>query len=99
MIDGGGSNNGGGPMAKFGSTVPLLLAQAIETLRAVGFDLPAVLNANTPETGGNGNRPPSDPLDQIAAEVDATSAPPRRSARRAPPPLDPPAERPEAPGL
>ena len=90
MIDGGGGN-GGGPMAKYGSTVPLLLAQAIESLRAVGFDLPSVLNANghTSSSGVNGNANGHSQLDELAAEVDA----------RTTPPLDPPAERAEAPGL
>lgn len=90
MIDGGGGG-GNGPMAKYGSTVPLLLAQAIETLRAVGFDLPSVLNPNghtAPAANGNGHAP----LDELAAEVESQGA-------RNVPPLEPPSERPEAQGL
>jgi flotillin len=99
MIDGGGGNGAGSPMAKYGSTVPLLLAQAIETLRAVGFDLPAIL---TPERGngtpGNGHAE----LDALASEVEASTGPAPRAAAAStvtPEPLDPPAERPEQPGL
>lgn len=91
MID-GGNGEGSGPMAKFGSTVPLLLAQAIETLRAVGLDLPAVLGA----TGSRGDGGPreNDGLDELAAEVDNST-----SGSRASIPLDPPEERSQNPGL
>lgn len=79
-------------MAKYGSTVPMLLAQAIETLRAVGLDLPAMLTPERSSSNANGHTE----LDALAEEVEATSMP---APRNAPPPPDPPAERPEAPGL
>jgi flotillin len=88
MIDGGGGNGSSSPMAKYGSTVPLLLAQAIETLRAVGFDLPAILTPDKSHASGNGSNP--DALEAIAAEVEGKAGAP---------PLDPPAERPQNPGL
>ncbi|MBK7327781.1 MAG: flotillin family protein [Dehalococcoidia bacterium] len=85
MIDGGGAN-GSGPLGKYGSTVPLLLAQAIETLRAVGLDLPALFSPEKAPAPGDASS--ASALDSLAAEVEA-------SAR----PLDPPSERSEAPGL
>lgn len=88
MIDGGsGNGSGGGPMARYGSTVPLLLAQAIETLRAVGLDLPGLLSGvgedSRPKENGHTR------LDELAAEADATPVP---SATAAPP--EPPARAP-----
>ena len=86
MIDGGGGN-GSGPLGKYGSAVPMLLAQAIEPLRAVGLDLPAIL---TPEkTAGTGDGAAPAALDRLAEEVEASSASP----------LDPPSDRSEASGL
>ncbi|HEY4670038.1 MAG TPA: SPFH domain-containing protein [Tepidiformaceae bacterium] len=71
LID-GGSGNGAGPMGKYSSQVPLMLAQAIETLRAVGLDIPGLF---VDEDGRTTRRPPtgaSPQLDQIAEEIDGT---------------------------
>jgi flotillin len=95
MIDGGSGNGPGSPIAKYGSTVPLLLAQAIETLRAVGFDLPAILTPERAGTNGSGHGE----LDALAAEVEATAAPSAPRTAQPPAPLDAADERPEAPGL
>jgi flotillin len=75
LIDGGSGNGGAGPLGKYGSTVPLLLAQAIETLRAVGLDLPAVLSGNVGES--NGSTPSTNGhsvLEDLATEVDRTAS-------------------------
>ncbi|MCC7366708.1 MAG: flotillin family protein [Dehalococcoidia bacterium] len=83
MIDGGGGN-GAGPVGKFSSTVPMLLAQAIETLRAVGLDLPGLLNGQGEDgatngrvaTPANGAAPATNPaIESLAAEVDAGGPP------------------------
>jgi flotillin len=78
MIDGGsGNGTGGGPLGKYGASVPMMLAQAIETLRAVGLDLPSLLNGvGEPEeqraaSNGHASNPA---LDDLAAEVDRTAA-------------------------
>jgi flotillin len=82
---GGGNGNGAGPLGKYGSAVPMMLAQAIETLRAVGLDLPGLLNAEDGVSGqrnGNGNGHGSavpaegrEKLDEIAARVDEAEPP------------------------
>lgn len=70
-----GSGNGSGSLGKYGSAVPMLLAQAIETLRAVGLDLPGLLNQDearpatlSPDAARK--------IDEIAAQVDLPGAPP-----------------------
>ncbi len=79
MIDGGSGNGGAGPLGKYGSSVPMLLAQAIETLRAVGLDLPGLLNGvgddDRQRVVSNGHDIGRDAaLDDLAAEVDRTAA-------------------------
>ncbi|MGH8431694.1 MAG: flotillin domain-containing protein, partial [Solimonas sp.] len=84
MIDGGSGNGGAGPLGKYGSAVPMLLAQAIETLRAVGLDLPSLLNGvgdGNEKAVTNGHAA----LEELAAEVERSAAP------RATPPAEPPA--------
>ncbi|MGH2608324.1 MAG: flotillin domain-containing protein, partial [Tepidiformaceae bacterium] len=90
MIDGGSGNGGGGPLGKYGTAVPMLLAQAIETLRAVGLDLPGLLNGvGEPEqrTVSNGRSPA---LDDLAAEVDRAAAAKAPAAGPQPPSAESP---------
>lgn len=42
------SGSGGGPAGKWGGQVPLMLAQTIESLKAVGLDLGAILGRRAP---------------------------------------------------
>lgn len=82
MID-GGNGSGSGPLGKYGSTVPLMLAQALETLRAVGLDLPGLLGADgggLNATNGHSPAPGSAALDDIAGEVEARRAVPPAEA-------------------
>ncbi|MEX2080292.1 MAG: flotillin domain-containing protein, partial [Dehalococcoidia bacterium] len=99
MIDGGGGGNGtaGGPLGKYGSTVPLLLAQAIETLRAVGLDIPGMLGQTD---GGGMHSPPAAPgegvtdsaalarIEEAATAADSPQAPAVRP-KSAPPAAEP----------
>lgn len=71
-----GSGNGAGSMGKYGTAVPMMLAQAIETLRAVGLDLPGLLNQDD-ESGRSSDTPAADvpasaraALDELQLEVD-----------------------------
>jgi flotillin len=81
MLDGGGGN-GTGPLGKFSNTVPMLLAQAIETLRAVGLDIPGLLDMESADTEGNGAgptgaapdaSPAASAIDRIANDVDESA--------------------------
>ncbi len=88
MIDGGnGASSGGGPMGKYGSAVPMLLAQAIETLRAVGLDIPGMLgqveggDSNVPPNGASPNAP-AGALDAIEEAAQAAEAPPGSGRQR-----------------
>jgi len=92
MIDGGGGSGGNGtsPMSRYGAAVPMMLAQAIETLRAVGLDLPALFSSEPQPAEADGRRR----LDQLAAEVDASPAAP---ASPAPAPVVPPSPPPPPP--
>jgi hypothetical protein len=59
----------------------MLLAQAIETLRAVGLDLPGLLNSDGQEReNGRASHPPANvpasaraALDELQSEVDTTA--------------------------
>ncbi len=102
MIDGGsGGGNGTSPMGRYGAAVPMMLAQAIETLRAVGLDLPALLNNQPQEPEPDGRQR----LDDLAAEVDRapaavtqpTSPPPAAAPPAAPAPPPPQAGNPDPP--
>ncbi|MGD9933812.1 MAG: flotillin family protein [Dehalococcoidia bacterium] len=71
-----GTGNGAGAMGKYGTAVPMMLAQAIETLRAVGLDLPGLLNQDD-ESGERATAAPADvpasaraALDELQLEVD-----------------------------
>ncbi|HET7738403.1 MAG TPA: SPFH domain-containing protein [Tepidiformaceae bacterium] len=81
MLDGGGGN-GSGPLGKYGATVPIMFAQAIETLRAVGLDIPALLGAA--EESGTPVPPEARAvLEQLEADVQPKAA-------ATPPPQAPP---------
>jgi flotillin len=74
-----GNGNGSGSLGKYGTAVPMLLAQAIETLRAVGLDLPGLLSQGD---GHDGRRRPAPvpaeveaSLEEIAADVDRGERP------------------------
>jgi flotillin len=78
LMDSGNGGSGTGSLAKYGSAVPMMLAQAIETLRAVGLDLPALLNQE--EGGLNGHSPVvSDEaraaIERLAADAEARKDP------------------------
>ena len=102
MID-GGSENGAGPLGKYGTTVPLLLAQAIETLRAVGLDLPGLLTTDPHDTASKGNGAQhgvdsrSALLEDLAAEVDGASQAPIEPMVSTPSPATDGADGPSAP--
>jgi flotillin len=68
LMDAGGGGNGAGSISKYGTTVPMLLAQAIETLRAVGLDLPGLLNVD----GGERGRAAAEPGPHVPASARAT---------------------------
>jgi flotillin len=71
-----GNGNGSGSLGKYGTAVPMLLAQAIETLRAVGLDLPGLLNVDGGENGSRSHAEAPVPataraaLEELQAEVD-----------------------------
>ncbi|MEX0783270.1 MAG: SPFH domain-containing protein [Dehalococcoidia bacterium] len=92
MIDGGSGNGGAGPLGKYGTAVPMLLAQAIETLRAVGLDLPELLNGvGEPEPQRVASNGRSAALDDLAAEVDRTASAKSPAVAPPPPATQPPA--------
>ena len=86
MDSGNANGSGGGSLSKYGTAVPMLLAQAIETLRAVGLDIPGMLNQE--EAAPNGKEPqraqvPASArtaLDSLQADVDAPAPAPATSA-------------------
>ena len=69
MID-SGSGDGAGPLAKFGGTVPMLFAQAIQTLKAVGFDLTQLM----PQPATNGTPEVPSAAERVAAAVASLEA-------------------------
>jgi flotillin len=74
LMDSGNGSNGSGSLSKYGSAVPMMLAQAIETLRAVGLDLPALLKQEE-DSGANGHSPAVSEearaaIEQLAADAE-----------------------------
>jgi flotillin len=80
LMDSGGGN-GSGSLGKYGAAVPMMLAQAIETLRAVGLDLPALLSQEGAGNGAHGISAsiPSQvrsTIESLATEAESRSANP-----------------------